>query len=161
MDMLKRLKNEKGMTAVEMALVLPIFALILFAIIDFGRFFFVQHTLQFATREGTRLALVGRTISDGGKALDRTGSILKTIRDSAGAAVDPGALTISIYPVDPAAGYTDPKVWSGVTDPGGPGQYMRVRTNYVYEFFTPFIGQFFPLGRRTIVAEATYRNEMF
>jgi hypothetical protein len=38
---------------------------------------------------------------------------------------------------------------------------MRVRTNYVYKFFTPLIGQFFPLEQRTIVAEATYRNEMF
>ena len=58
--MLQRRKgNEQGATAVEFALVLPIFLLLTFAIIDFGRYFFVEHTLQYATREGMRLALVG------------------------------------------------------------------------------------------------------
>jgi Flp pilus assembly protein TadG len=156
------LRSRKGVTAVEMALVLPIFVLLLFAIIDFGRFFFVQHTLQYATREGTRLALVGGTITGaGGVPLDRTNSILTTIRNRAAVAINPGSLAISIFPLDPAAGYIDPTVTVGVTNPGGPGQYMRVRTNYVYTFFTPLIGRFFPLGQRTIVAEATYRNEMF
>jgi Flp pilus assembly protein TadG len=86
------LRSRKGVTAVETALVLPVFVFIVFAIIDFGRFFFVQHTLQYATREGTRLALVGRTITDSkGNPLDRTGSILKTIQDSASVAVNPGS----------------------------------------------------------------------
>lgn len=154
------LRSRKGVTAVEMALVLPIFVFIVFAIVDFGRFFFVQHTLQYATREGTRLALVGGTITNSsGVPLDRINSILTTIRDSAAVAVNPGLLSISIFPLNP--GYVDPTVTAGVTNPGGPKDYMRVRTNYVYTFFTPLIGQFFPLGQRTIVAEATYRNEMF
>ena len=55
-------KGIRGATAVEFALVLPLFVLLLFGIIDFGRYFFVQHTVQFATREGTRLALVGGTL---------------------------------------------------------------------------------------------------
>jgi hypothetical protein len=48
-----------------------------------------------------------------------------------------------------------------VLDAGTAGRYIRVRTSYVYTFFTPLIGRFFPLGQRTIVAEATYRNENF
>ena len=40
-----------GFTIVEFALVLPLFLILLAAIIDFGILFFVQHTLQFATRE--------------------------------------------------------------------------------------------------------------
>lgn len=154
------LRSRKGVTAVEMALVLPIFVFIVFAIVDFGRFFFVQHTLQYATREGTRLALVGGTITGGGSSLSRTASIVKTIQDSAAVAVDPGSLSISIFKLDP--GYIDPTGWdTGTADAGSGGDYMRVRTRYLYKFFTPLIGRFFSGEQCTIVAEATYRNELF
>ncbi len=153
-------KAVRGSTAVEFALVLPIFALFLFGIIDFGRYFFVQHTVQFATREGTRLALVGGTLSDSaGNPLDRTASIIQKIKDKASVAVDPAAVAISIFPI--AAGYSDPTGWQGQQNAGGPGDYMRVRATYTYVFFTPFIGVFFTAGVKTVQAEATYRNELF
>jgi Flp pilus assembly protein TadG len=154
------MRDRKGMTIVEFALILPIFAILLFAIIEFGYYFFVQHTLQFATREGTRLALVGRTLNDSsGNPMTRLDSIIQTIKNHASAAVNPAALQISIFPVAP--GYTDPANWQGMTDPGSGGNYMRVRVQYVFSFWTPLIGQFFPSGMRTITAEALYRNEAF
>ena len=154
------MRDRKGMTIVEFALVLPIFAILLFAIIEFGYYFFVQHTLQFATREGTRLALVGRTLNDAsGNPMTRQDSIIQTIKNYASAAVNPAALQISIFPVGP--GYTDPTNWQGTTDPGSGGNYMRVRVQYAFNFWTPLIGQFFPSGMRTITAEALYRNEAF
>jgi Flp pilus assembly protein TadG len=149
-----------GSTAIEFALVLPVFALFLFGIIDFGRYFFVQHTIQFATREGTRLALVGGTLSDsGGNPLDRTASIIQKIQDKVSVAVAPAAVAISIFPI--TAGYSDPTGWQGQQNAGAPGDYMRVRTTYTYVFLTPFIGVFFTAGVKIIQAEATYRNELF
>jgi len=53
--------GEDGSAAVEFALVLPILALLLFAIIDFGRIFFEQSTLGGAAREGVRLVALGKT----------------------------------------------------------------------------------------------------
>jgi len=147
-------KNERGTTAVEFALVLPIFALLLMGIIDFGRYYFVQHTVQYATREGTRLGLVGGTMGE----LDRTGSIIQKIKDNAGIAINPAELSISIFPI---TGYTDPTGWEGTQNAGGPGDFIRVRTKYTYHFLTPFIGDFFADGRNDILAEATYRNELF
>lgn len=149
----------KGATAVEFALVLPVFALLLFGIIDFGRYFFVQHTLQFATREGTRLALTGRTLGDDD---NREASILRTIREKAAVAVDPGDVDIRIFEI--TSTYGDPEGWDTIdpTLPGAAGEegrYMRVRTRYTYTFFTPFIGDLFTDGVKTIVAEATYHNE--
>ena len=47
----------------EFALTLPVFFILVIGIIEFGWYFFVQHTLQYATREGMRLALVGRTLN--------------------------------------------------------------------------------------------------
>ncbi len=155
-----RKTDTQGITIIEFALVLPIFATLLFAIIEFGYYFFVQHTLQFATREGTRLALVGTTLNDiSGTPMTRQDSITQTIRNYAAIAVNPAALQISIFPVGP--GYTDPTTWQGVTDPGTGGNYMRVRVQYAFNFWTPLIGQFFPSGMRTITAEALYRNEAF
>jgi Flp pilus assembly protein TadG len=148
-------KGMRGATLVEFALVLPMFVLFLLGIIDFGRYFFVQHTMQFATREGTRLALVGGTLAG----LDRTHSIIKEIEDNARLAVDPAQISISIFPI--TATYSDPSNWQGQQNAGGPGDYMRVRTRYTYTFFTPIIGKFFTGGASTINAEATYRNELF
>ena len=82
---------------------LPIFFLLVIGIIEFGWYFFVQHTMQYATREGMRLALVGRTINGpGGQPLDRINSIIVTIKNNAAPAVNPAMVNVSIYKVDPA-----------------------------------------------------------
>jgi Flp pilus assembly protein TadG len=155
-----KMASDKGATVVEFALVLPIFALLLFSTIEFGNYFFVQHTLQFATREGTRLALVGATLNDPkGNPMSRQASIIQTIKDHASLAVNPDALRINIFPV--GAGYTDPANWDKTTDPGVGGSYMRVRVQYTFNFLTPLIQQFFPAGQHVITAEALYRNELF
>jgi Flp pilus assembly protein TadG len=153
-------KGNRGATVVEFAMVLPLFLLLLFGIIEFGRYFFVQHTVQFATREGTRLALVGGTLAGAdGKPMTRTASIIKEIKDNASLAVNPAEISISIFPI--TAAYSDPAGWDGQQNAGEPGAYMRVRTRHTYRFFTPLIGNFFTGWASTIQAEATYRNEFF
>jgi hypothetical protein len=157
---LPRLWNSRGSTLVEYALVLPMLVWLIFAVIEFGHYGFVQHSIQFATREGVRLALVGRTLTNpNGTSMSREQSIVKKIQDCAAVAVPPGKLSISIYPVN--ADFTDPNGWLGTQDAGLPGSNMRVRTRYDYAFITPVIGAFFPNGHATISAQATYRNEMF
>jgi len=152
--------GERGATAVEFALVAPIFFLLIFAILEFGWYFFVEHTVHFATREGTRLALVGTQLNDaGGNPMSREASITSTIKDSAALAVDPDNLLISIYPV--GAGYADPAGWETTVNAGAGGDYMRVRTRYTYTFVTPLIRAFFPGGTRVITASTLFRNELF
>ena len=159
MDIRKN-RRQRGASAVEFALIMPIFFILLFGIIDFGWYFFNQHTIQYATREGTRLALVGGTLRDADEnELSRGDSIVKKIKDSAAIAVDPAKLSISIYPVNP--NYTDPDGWENRQDPGSGGDYMRVRVRYTYTFLTPLIGDFFPAGMKEIRAESLYRNELF
>jgi hypothetical protein len=151
---------ERGATIVEFALVFPLFLLLCFAIIDFGHYFFVQHTLQFATREGVRLALVGRTIDDGsGNRLSRIDSIVKTIRDKASIAVKPSDLEISVYPVP--ADFSDPAGWETTQNAGPPGSFMRVKTRYKFRFPVPLISAVIPGGQLKIQAQATYMNELF
>lgn len=153
-------RDSKGVTMVEFALVLPIFVLLLCATIEFGYYFFVEQTIQFAAREGTRLALVGGTLNDpNGNPMTRQASIIQTIQDNASLAIDPSALQISIFPV--GSGYTNPVNWQTTEDPGTGGQYMRVVVQYTYTFWTPIIGQFFSSGQQVITAQALYRNELF
>jgi Flp pilus assembly protein TadG len=54
-----KLKNEKGASAVEFALVLPIFVMIVFGIFQFGIAFNNWIAITHAAREGARLAAVG------------------------------------------------------------------------------------------------------
>lgn len=159
--LIRRARNNKGTTLVEFALVLPLFFLLIFGIIDFGWYFFVEHTLQYATREGMRLALVGRRLmDDGGNPITREASIIKTIQDNASLAIDPSSLSIYIYPV--ATGYGDPTGWdTSQPNAGDPGSYMRVKTRYTYNFLTPLIGAFFNGGNTLVEAQGTYRNELF
>ena len=48
--------ESNGAAAVEFALILPLFFLLIFALIDFGRMFFVQVSITSASREGVRLS---------------------------------------------------------------------------------------------------------
>ena len=153
-------RMSRGSTVVEFALTLLVFITLLVAIIEFGWLFFIQHTLQYATREGTRLALVGQTRNDpSGNPMTRVDSIVRTIRDGASLAMRPDAVLIAIYPV--SATFGDPANWQNLLDAGEPGDYMRVRTRVVHTFFTPMVGSFFPGGQITLQAEGTYRNELF
>jgi Flp pilus assembly protein TadG len=156
----KERKWKRGSSAVELALTLPIFIILFIGIIEFGWYFFVQHTMQYATREGMRLALVGRTLNDSsGTPMTREASIIQTIKDNAMLPMIRNAVQVSIYPLN--TGYTDPVGWQTAQNAGDPGEYMRVRSRYNHIFFTPLIGGFFSGGGIVIQAEGTYRNELF
>lgn len=53
-----RRRRTRGQALVEFALVAPVFFLVLFAIVEAGRFMFYYETLNNATREGARYAIV-------------------------------------------------------------------------------------------------------
>ena len=63
-----RTRNSRAQALVEFALVAPLFFLLLFAIIDFGRYVYYVQILNNAAREGTRYAIV-----HGSASLDPTG----------------------------------------------------------------------------------------
>ena len=58
-------KNRRGAAVVEFALVVPIFILLVFGMIEFGRAVMVQQVLVNATREGARQAVLdGSTMAE-------------------------------------------------------------------------------------------------
>ena len=52
-------RRTRGQALVEFALVLPIFLIILFGIIDFGRYVYTANAISNGTREGARAGSVG------------------------------------------------------------------------------------------------------
>jgi Flp pilus assembly protein TadG len=52
------LQNRRGASAVEFALVAPIFFLLLFSLIEYGRMVMVQQLLTNAAREGARVGVL-------------------------------------------------------------------------------------------------------
>ncbi|WP_162164488.1 TadE/TadG family type IV pilus assembly protein [Intrasporangium chromatireducens] len=55
--MLVRRRTDRGASAVEFALVLPLFLLVIAGVVDFGRALFTQVVLTNAAREGARAAI--------------------------------------------------------------------------------------------------------
>ncbi|GGN09564.1 hypothetical protein GCM10009721_41830 [Terrabacter tumescens] len=77
-------RTDRGASAVEFAIVLPVLFLVIAGIVDFGRYFFTQIQVTNASREGVRAAVVLMNPS----AADMTAI---TQRALAGAAGVPGA----------------------------------------------------------------------
>ena len=91
-----KLKNEKGTSAVEFALVLPIFVSVIFAIFQFGIAFNNWIAITHAAREGARLAVVGQY--DEQRVIDSAPSVdIQSISVSGqdGAVGDPVTVTVT------------------------------------------------------------------
>ena len=54
----RTLRNRRGVAVVEFAVVAPVFFVLVFGMIEFGRMVMVQQIITNAAREGTRLAIV-------------------------------------------------------------------------------------------------------
>jgi Flp pilus assembly protein TadG len=58
MKMKAILKNQKGSSAVEFALILPLLTLVIFGIIEFGLLLYNQQVITNASREGARAGII-------------------------------------------------------------------------------------------------------
>lgn len=148
----RRSSRQRGAEVVELAIVLPLFLLLLFGILDFSRLFFTEITLQRAMREGGRFGVTGRQLPDPGNPgslQSRLASIKQIIVDAAvGVQVDPASIVIS-------------SVNGGQDNAGGPGDTFTISLTYHFVFATPLIGRYFNSGSHTFTASSSFRNEPF
>jgi Flp pilus assembly protein TadG len=95
----RRDKGEGGQSLVEFAFVLPIFLLVLFAIIDFGMAFHSWIAVTSSAREGGRLAAVHPSLEAEGSPCFGQGSLTQCIetrvRDTAGNIGDDLSVTVT------------------------------------------------------------------
>jgi Flp pilus assembly protein TadG len=104
--------REKGQSLAEFALVVPIFLLLIFAIVDFGMGFHAYITVTNSAREGARVGAVGSDAA----------TIETRVRDTADS-LNQANLTVTVTNAQ-----------------GTPGESVVVDTSYQYSFLTPLAG---------------------
>lgn len=123
-----------GQALVEFALVLPIFLLIFFGIIDGGRLILAYNTASNAARNGARVAIVNQSTS-GTNTCDTTAATAW----STGCAVSSG-VGASIAPADVTVAYRDPTDTTACASLSI-GCVAVVTVNAQWQPLTPIIGQ--------------------
>lgn len=143
-----------GQALVEFAMILPLFLVLIFGMIDIGRVIFVEVTLQNAMRQAGRFAVTGNHLPDRnnpGQNLTRVASINQIAQSAA------VGLHISSVQITSRLG--------GVTtsgSAGGPGATVTISLTTDLQLITPLIGHFFgPNGIYTFTVSTTFRNEPF
>ena len=147
--------GRRGNTLVEFALVVLLFFLLVFGLIDFGRLFFTELTLQHALRQAGRFAVTGNHLTDPnsnppGQQLTRVDSIISVARQA--------AVGIPI----PADNIQVSSQVGGAGSAGGPSDTMTISLNYDLPLITPMIRAFFPPdGIYHFTVKTTFKNEPF
>ena len=116
--MRQRLRDQRGASAVEFALIVPLLILLVVGIAEFGRAFQVQSTLSAAAREGVRTMALQ---NDPGQAR----AMVRSVASSLNPALTDGQITIS--PAGCPATYS-------------PGAAVTLTITYRMPFFTGFFG---------------------
>lgn len=138
--------HSRGQAMVEFALIAPIFFLLLFAIVEGGRFIFYYETLHNATREGARYAIV-----NGAWSLTCTGPPAP----DATSPCDPGGQDVKERVRDAALGMPGSAievapVWHDPAN-NGRGSTVTVTAKYTYSSLIPIV----PLPPITVEAESS------
>lgn len=145
-----RRPRSAGQALVEFALVAPIFFLLLFGIIEAGRFILFYQTLNNATREGARYAIVhgsnsfcpsgpmppGQSAPAG--CYDPSGAkVVQQVKDTAFGVLGASVVVVADWPNPPGLG-------------NGRDADVTVRATYTYDTMIPLV----PLPPITITAES-------
>lgn len=107
------LTNRDGLAAVEFGLALPVFLLMVYGTIEFGRLMWSDHALDYSAEQGVRYALANPLA---------TNSQIKTYAESQLMTVDKSDVTVTV----------GPEVLDGIT-------YLTVTVVYAFQAILPFV----------------------
>jgi Flp pilus assembly protein TadG len=165
---LSRLAHSKaGLTAIEVALVMPVFILLTFGIVETAMLFFIATTLEAQT------GAAGRQIRTGN--VQASGNPINAFKDimcnGLGGVIDCDRVIFDVRSYSSFGGVSYPSFLNpdGTANnpqftPGAPGDIVIVRVVYQWDILTPFLGQFFgDNGGQTkqLSSAAAFRNEPY
>ena len=139
-----------GTSILEFALVAPMVLLLVFAVFDFARLFYVEMNLQNAVREAARFGITGNHLSDPkhpGQTLSRVNSIIQVAQQAA-IGLDVSTLQVS-------------SLGGGKGSAGGPGDTLTLSLTFNLQLMTPIVAQFFTNGAYTFTVGVSLKNEPF
>jgi Flp pilus assembly protein TadG len=137
----------RGQSLAEFALVLPIFLLLFFAVIDFGSAIFTFNSLTNAAREGARLAIVNQ---------DTASIIARAESQVSVAEINAPNVSIDFYQVDQTTGIPDT---SSTCSPVAVDCAAVVSFESTYRPLTPIIGNILFKNGVTFKATSTLKVE--
>ena len=150
----RRLRDTRGTSIVEAAIITPLLLLLTLSIVDFGALFYVYLALENGVSQATRFAVTGNLLDDPtkpGTKLSRDGSIMLAMRQATPTlTIDDGAFTFSHMAPGGAA-------WAGGS--GGPNELAKVSIAYTWRFFNPMLWAFFANGQITLNVDSAMKNE--
>lgn len=139
-----------------MAIIAPVFLLVLVSLIELSMMFFATLTMQYAVREGARYAITGQNTSDGYAAnQQRYTTVIAKIRDNSMGMYE----KLNAQIVVNGTGY-QPKNYSSAMF-GAAGTLNVIEVDCEWTVSTPLLSQFFTNGKYSFAVAATMRNEFF
>lgn len=149
-------KRQSGATIVEMAIVAPVFLLVLLALVELSLMFFTTLTMQYAVREGARYAVTGQSNLDPAtSSQQRYAAVIQKIRSNSLGMYDKLAPTISVN----GTAYSSSTYSSGMFGAAGNVIVLQLDSDWVVT--TPLLSRFFTNGKYHFAVAATMRNEYF
>jgi len=152
--LVRRLRDTRGGSLVEAALITPLLLMLTFGIIDFASMFYVYLALENGVSQATRYGVTGNLKDDPsnpGTPLNRPDSMKLAMRQATPTLTLPDSyFTFSHLP---------PGSSTWVPGVGGPGEVEKVTVNYTWSFLTPLIRPFFTNGQLAIQVESSMKNE--
>jgi Flp pilus assembly protein TadG len=163
-------RNRRGSTAVEFALIAPVFFGLLFAILESGLYFFADQTLESVAQNSARMILTGQaqsTVVDAttfkAKYICPAGSLASVLFNCANVYIDvqsyPAFSNITINSqIDANNNFVIPTNYS----PGNPGDIVVVRLFYQWQLYVTGFG--FNISnlsgnQKLLAATVAFKNE--
>jgi Flp pilus assembly protein TadG len=151
----KRLRDCKGNTLVEAAVLTPLLLLLTFSIMDFASLFYVYLALENGVSQASRYGVTGQQMDDPlhpGSKLSHADSMIAAMRAATPTLNIPStAFSFSNMPV---GGST----W--VAGSGAPGTVEKITVDYTWDIITPLIRPFFTNGQIHFRVESAMKNEV-
>lgn len=148
-------RRQSGATLVEMAIIAPVFLLVLVAIIELSMMFFATLTMQYAVREGARFAITGRSSESATGNQQRYANVIAKIKDNSLGMYERTDPQISVN----GTKYSTTSFNSGMF--GAPGDIVVIQLDCGWPVTTPLLSSFFTKGVYQFTVAATMRNEIF
>lgn len=178
-------RGRRGVTAVEFALIAPVFITLISVFIDLSMVMFITNVMEGGLREASRYAITGSTE----KGKTREQKIAEIVKDHSYGLIDETDITIAykVYPSFADVGQPEPFVdqnsngkydagepftdvnKNGQWDPdmgaegvGGPGDIVAYIVTYKWTLWTPFASEIWGDGGTvTLTATVAVRNEPY
>lgn len=150
----RRLRDAKGSTLIEAALITPLFLLLTFSIVDFGGLFYAYLALENGVSLASRYGVTGRAMDDPmspGTPLNHQETLKAAMRQ--------GTPTLTIPDSAFTFAHRSPGGGAWINGTGGPGELERVSVDYTWRFFTPLVGVFFTNGEVNLRVDSAMKNE--